>query len=187
MTVKLLAFEGSGRKDSMNRKLLSLVADEAKKAGADVTMINLYDYDLPLYNGDLEANEGLPEKVIELKKLFGDHDGYLIASPEYNGGYSPLLKNAIDWITRPAGEGIPTQPFKGKTIGLMATSPGPLSGLRGLYQLNTILFGLGGTVLGDIVAVGNYGNNFNDDGSLKEENHKKAVENLGQKIVKTLS
>ncbi len=186
MAVKILGFEGSGRQDSMNRTLLNIVAGEVDKAGADVTIINLHDYDLPIYNNDLEANNGLPSAVIELKELAGKSDGFLIATPEYNGGYSPLLKNAIDWMTRPAPEGIPRQPFAGKMAGLIATSPGPLSGLRGIYQLNTILFGIGVTVLSDIVAVGNYSAAF-DNGQLVEEKHQGMAANLGKRLVKLLS
>lgn len=184
---KILGFDGSGRKNSMNRKLLEIVARETETAGAEVTLINLHDYDLPIYNGDLEAEHSLPEKVIELKKLFGEQDGFLIASPEYNGGYSALLKNAIDWITRPAPEGVPRQPFAGSTIGLITTTPGPLSGLRGLNQLNGLFFGIGATVLSTVVAVGNYGTSFNEDGTLKEDKHIEKTRKLAQHIVKVAS
>lgn len=185
MTVKLLGFDGSGRKGSMNRKLLELVSDEAKALGAEVTLINLTDYDIPLYNGDLEAEQGLPKDIIALKKLFNEQDGFLIASPEYNGSFSPLLKNTIDWLTRPgADDSVPRQPLAGKLVGLMAAAPGQLKGLRGIYQLNTLLFGINATVLGEIVAIGHYGQNFDEQGQLKEEKDQAAVKKLANRIVK---
>lgn len=178
MTAKILTFDGSGRKGSMNHKLLLAVSQEAEKNGAVITHIHLPDFDLPMYDADLEK-DGLPEGVVKLKELFTSHHGFLIASPEYNGGYSPLLKNAIDWVSRRDK----LVEFKGKVAGLMATSPGKLGGLRGLYQLNTLLFGMGTIVLPEIVSVGDYAGAFDEEGQLTVEANQKAAAALGARIV----
>jgi NAD(P)H-dependent FMN reductase len=178
MTVKLLAFSGSSREGSMNRKLLEAVIKVVEKNGAKVTHLHLPDFNLPLYDGDVEA-KGMPEGAVKLKELFNSHDGYLIASPEYNGGYSGLLKNTIDWVSR----GGMTKEFKGKIAGLVATAPGKLGGLRGLYQLNTILFGLGVLVLPNIVSIGFYKEAFDGEGQLTQDNDRAAVNTLGERIV----
>ncbi|MBL8549446.1 MAG: NAD(P)H-dependent oxidoreductase [Hyphomonadaceae bacterium] len=138
--VRLLAFAGSTRADSYNQRLLDIAAAHARGAGAEVTAIRLKDFDLPLFDEDLEAR-GFPPKADELRSLLIAHDGFLIASPEYNGGVSGVLKNAIDWASRPrAGEALPAlAAFRGKVAGLMAATITPYGGLRGILQLRAIL------------------------------------------------
>jgi len=138
--VKLLAFAGSTREGSLNQRLLDVAADMARAEGAEVTSIRLRDFDLPLYDGDLEAN-AFPTSADELRRLFIAHDGFLIASPEYNGSVSGALKNAIDWASRPRpGETLVALPaFRGKVAGIMSASIGPFGGLRGLLALRQIL------------------------------------------------
>jgi chromate reductase len=182
MAVKILAFDGSGRKESFNRNVLEHVITQAKSHGAEVTQINVHDLDLPLYNGDLEA-EGIPEAVMKLKEVFKAHDALLIASPEYNGGYSALLKNTIDWVSRPVKGEAPLNCFTGKVAGLIATSPGKLGGLRAIYQLNTVLFGIGVLVLPNIVSVGFYKDAIDENSSLKNEPDQKAVAALAKRLV----
>lgn len=183
MNIKILAFDGSGRNGSFNHNLLEKVAAETRGHGAEVTVINLHDLDLPMYNGDLESEDGIPESVLKLKDVFKAHDALLIASPEYNGGYSPLLKNTIDWVSRPVDgvSGVATC-FAGKVAGLVAAAPGKMGGLRGLYQLNTVLFGIGVMVLPNIVSVGFYGDALDADGKLKNEADRKAVSTLGKRL-----
>src|SRR5690242_17574775 len=119
---KILAFSGSAREGSFNQQLVRIAADAARAAGAEVTELNFRDLPLPLYNQDLEAREGLPENVLKLKQLMKAHQGFLIACPEYNSSITPLLKNAIDWASRPE----PGDPplglvcFRGKVTGLLA-------------------------------------------------------------------
>ena len=138
--VKLLAFAGSTREGSLNQRLLDVAADMARAEGAEVTSIRLRDFDLPLYDGDLEAS-AFPPGADELRRLFIEHDGFLIASPEYNGSVSGALKNAIDWASRPRpGESLVALPaFRGKVAGIMSASIGPFGGLRGLLALRQIL------------------------------------------------
>jgi len=95
---KILAFAGSTRRDSWNKRLLHHAGSSAKKAGAEVTFIDVADYTLPLYDGDLEAAEGVPKNALKLKTLFKTHDALLIAAPEYNSSVTPLLKNMLDWL-----------------------------------------------------------------------------------------
>ena len=97
---KILAFAGSTRRDSLNRKLIQVATSIAAGAGAEVTLLDLNDYPLPLYNGDLEATAGLPEAALRLKEVFKAHDALMIASPEYNSSVPPLLKNTLDWVSR---------------------------------------------------------------------------------------
>lgn len=140
MTVKLLAFAGSTRTGSLNQALLDLAVKEARDRGAEVTAIRLKDFPLPLYDGDLEAGD-FPKAARDLKALFRAHHGFLIASPEYNGSVSGVLKNAIDWVSRPTdGESlVALSAFRGKVTGLMAASISPFGGLRGVTHMRQIL------------------------------------------------
>jgi len=185
--IKILVFAGATREGSFNKKLAKLAAKAAGDAGADVTLIDLKDYPMPLYDGDDESASGLPPKALEFKKLVKEADGIIIASPEYNSGYSGVLKNAIDWASRPteAGEGSAAA-FAGKYAGIMAASPGALGGLRGLYALRELLMNINVTVLPRMQAVGSAGAAFNDDGTLKDEKFAKGVAGVAQDLVKTL-
>ena len=145
---RILAFAGSARRESVNRKLIALAAGMG-----DTTLIELGDYPLPLYNGDLEQDDGLPKNALRLKELFLGHDALLLACPEYNGSITPLLKNTIDWVSRPAPDEAPLACFKGKVAALLAASPGSLGGLRGLVHVRSILGGIGVLVLPDQLAV----------------------------------
>ena len=102
MTPRILAFAGSLRRESFNKKLVPIAAKAARDAGAEVTLIDLKDFPLPLFDQDLEAGQGMPENGTKLKQLFIDHDGLLVASPEYNSSVTAVLKNVIDWVSRPA-------------------------------------------------------------------------------------
>ncbi|MEZ0260440.1 MAG: NADPH-dependent FMN reductase [Alphaproteobacteria bacterium] len=183
-TPKILAFAGSTRKDSWNKKLLKEAAEAAHGAGAEVTVIDLADYPLPLYDGNLEAAQGLPENVKKLQKLFAEHDGFLIASPDYNGSYSAVLKNTVDWLTRKDKEhDPPLEPFKGKIAVIMSASPGALGGLRGLEKLHDLLDNLQVMVLPDVVAVGGITTAFNEAGKLSNPKTAKSLETAATKLV----
>ena len=145
--IKILAFAGSTRLDSLNRRLIDVAASIARGASADVTLLDLNDYPLPLYNGDLEAKEGLPEAALRLKAVFKSHDALLIASPEYNSSVPPLLKNTLDWISREWQGESGLLPYQNKLAAIMAASPGALGGIRMLPHLRQILNTLGVMVL----------------------------------------
>ena len=121
----------------------------AREAGGEVTLIDLKDFPLPLFDQDLEAEQGMPENGTRLKKLFIDHDGLLIASPEYNSSFPAVLKNAIDWVSRPAPGEPSLVAFRGKVATLMSASPGAQGGLRGLVHVRSILGNIGVIVLPD--------------------------------------
>ncbi len=144
---KILAFSGSIRRDSWNRKLIQAAVDATRAAGGDVTLIDLADYPLPIYNGDLEDKEGLPDNALRLKALFKEHDALLISSPEYNSSIPPLLKNTIDWVTREWQGESGLVPYQNKVAAIMSASPGSLGGMRMLPHLRQILNALGVLVL----------------------------------------
>ena len=164
---KILAFAGSARRDSWNLKLVQAAANAARQAGAEVTLLDLNEYVLPLYHGDLEAKSGLPEAAQRLKRLFKSHDGLLIASPEYNSSVSPLLKNTLDWVSREWQGESGLVPYQNKVAALMAASPGALGGMRMLPHLRQILNTLGVLVLPSQLSVPKAGEAFNQDGSLQ--------------------
>jgi NAD(P)H-dependent FMN reductase len=153
MTVpKILAFAGSTRKDSFNKKLVQIAVSGARKAGAEVTYLDLRDFPMPLYDGDLETEHGLPIHAEELKNLMRSHQGLLISAPEYNSGISGVLKNTIDWMSRPLTKEVSFNCFDQKTAVLMSASVGGLGGLRGLVQVRSILENMGVLVLPQQVA-----------------------------------
>src|SRR5262249_15022647 len=153
MTPRILAFAGSTRRESFNKKLLQHAAKGAREAGAEVTLLDLKDIPLPLFDQDLEAEHGMPDNGAKLKKLFIDHDGLLIASPEYNSSVTAVLKNALDWVSRPAPGEPSLVAFRGKVAALLSASPGALGGLRGLVHVRSILGNIGVIVLPEQFAV----------------------------------
>ncbi len=185
---KILALAGSARVDSFNKKLVKIALEGAKAAGAEVTYLDFHDLPLPLYDEDLEAAQGLPENVLTLKKLMKAHQGFLIASPEYNSSITPLLKNAIDWASRPEpGESVGLACFRDKVAVLMSTSPGGMGGLRGLAHVRDILGNIGVLVLPDQKAVSNAYQAFDENGNLKDEKHRTDIYSLGSKLASILS
>lgn len=148
---------GSLRAGSINKKLEAALATRVGAAGAATAIIDLSDYDLPLFHGDLEAPRKLSTLVDRLKSL----DGIIIISPEYNGGLPPLLKNMIDWVSTAAKE-----PFTNPVYGVASCTPGPMSGIMCMRQINYILMRLGAEVLPTQVGTGNASKAFDADGHL---------------------
>ncbi|WPY00582.1 NAD(P)H-dependent FMN reductase [Candidatus Trichorickettsia mobilis] len=164
---KLLFLAGSARKDSVNKMLAHNAFEIAKAAGADVTFINLKDYPLPIYDGDLESKQGLPKKAIALKKIFADHDAIFIASPEYNSSISPLLKNTLDWVSRSNEENEPAnRVYNNKVVALGSASPGGLGGGRGLVPLQMMLSNIGVIILPKKISISKAYDKFNKEGLL---------------------
>lgn len=181
-TTRIAVFAGSSRRASFNRLLAAEVAELASDAGAEVSLIELGDYPLPIYNGDFEAEHGLPDNAAKLKTLFSEQHGFIICSPENNGSVSALLKNTIDWCSRqggPAG----SVPFAGKVAALMAASPGALGGLRGLVTLRAILQTLGVTTLAEQYALSRAHEAFDANGDLKDPASRKAVQAVVKRLV----
>src|SRR5262245_55556658 len=186
MMPRILAFAGSLRRDSFNKKLVPIAAKGAREAGAEVTLIALKDFPLPLFDQDLEAEQGMPENGKKLKQLFIDHDGLLIAAPEYNSSITAVLKNAIDWVSRPAPGEPSLVAFRGKVATLMSASPGALGGLRGLVHVRSILGNIGVIVLPDQLAVPKANEAFEADGSLKDPKQQSGIEGLGHTLASFL-
>ncbi|MCG3148569.1 MAG: NAD(P)H-dependent FMN reductase [Verrucomicrobiae bacterium] len=184
---RILAFAGSTRTDSLNKKLVRIAAGGAKAGGADVTVIDLRDYPLALYDGDNEAREGVPANAKKLKQLFLAHDGLLIASPEYNSGLTAVLKNSLDWVSRSESDDEPELAcYRDKVAVIMSASPGGLGGIRGLVQLRSILGNIRVLVLPDQIAIPAAHTAFNPDGTLKDAKRQAAVEKLGATLARTI-
>ena len=182
--LRVLAFAGSTRRASFNRALVRIAADGARAAGAAVTEIDLRDYRLPVFDQDDESARGKPAPAAALKRQFMDHDAWLVAAPEYNGSITGVLKNSIDWASRPdPGDAGPLAAFRGKLVVLMSASPGALGGLRGLVHVRAIFGNLGCVVLPDQVAVPKAREAFDADGRLVDPQQRERVEGLGRTLV----
>ena len=184
---RIIAFAGSLRRDSFNRKLVRVAASGAADAGSEIEVVDLADYPLAVFDQDLEEREGLPTHARALKDLFIAADGILISSPEYNGSISAALKNTLDWVSRPVDGEAPMAPFKGKVAGLVAASPGALGGLRGLVHLRAILGNLGMIVLPDQVAVGRAHGAFDADGGMTDAKVEARVLGVGRRLSEVAS
>lgn len=176
---RILAFSGSARDGSFNQKLVQIAALGARQATAEVTLANLANYPMPIFNQDLELAEGMPKSARAFKELLIGHDGFLIASPEYNSAFSPLLKNAIDWASRREGDEAPLLAFRNKLAVIMSASPGALGGLRGLVFLRMLLGNLGVIVLPDQQAIAQADKAFDVDGNLLDNSKQEMIVNLG--------
>ena len=166
---RILAFSGSARRESFNQRLVTVAAGIAEQAGAEVTLINLGDYPLPLMNQDLERDEGQPESAAKLKALMAAHDGFLISAPEYNSSMTPLLKNALDWASRSTADESGMVAYQDKAAVLLSASPGRLGGMRGLAHLRQVLVTLGVLVQSEQASVSGAFKAFDDDGGLVDE------------------
>jgi NAD(P)H-dependent FMN reductase len=181
--IKILAFAGSTRTDSYNKKLLKTAVFGAREAGAEVTEIDLRDYSLPLYDGDLEKKEGIPKMGKKLKELFLENHGLLLALPEYNSSMSGVFKNAIDWVSRPEKGEANLHCFIGKVAGLLSASPGSFGGMRGLVHARSMLENINVIVMPEQVCIPNATSAFDEYGNLKNEIQKKSIEKLGVNLV----
>jgi chromate reductase, NAD(P)H dehydrogenase (quinone) len=190
----ILIFAGSSRVNSFNRKLAKEAARLVREADARPTYIELSDLNIPLYNADNEAR-GTPGAVIRLKEMMHSHAGWIIASPEYNGSYTALLKNTIDWASSPAKAGAEcsedeaenwksgTKPFAGKVVGLLSASPGMMGGLRSLDHLAPLLRNLQCWLAPEQFALGKAGDAFDAQGHLKDEATTKKVKAVVDQVI----
>lgn len=183
---KILAFAGSTKETSLNKKLVQIAASGAKAAGAEVTYIDLKNLPMPLFDEDLEAQQGIPATVREFKDLMLAHQGLLIACPEYNSSITPLLKNVIDWASRPEPNLPGLACFNNKVAALMSASPGGFGGMRGLVHVRAILESIGVLVIPEQRSISQALEAFNEDGRLKDPKQQQDVENLGAKVANLL-
>jgi NAD(P)H-dependent FMN reductase len=186
-TPTILAFAGSLRTGSFNKKLVKIAAEGARAAGASVTYADLRDFPMPVYDADDEQAEGLPESAVKFKQLMLAHDGFLISSPEYNSSIPGGLKNVFDWASRAA----PGEPelacFVGKVAVLMSASPGRFGGMRALVHVRAMLGNIHTLVLPDTMSIPLAHQAFRDDGRLTEPRQQAAIERLGAVLASTLA
>jgi len=184
MSTKILVFAGSLRQDSHSKKLARAAAHMATAAGAAATFIDLRDYPMAIYDGDVEASDGPPDNAFRLQELIAAQDGLIIVSPEYNHSMPALLKNTLDWVSRtPRVRG--ANPFKGKVAALMSTSPGGLGGIQGLDHLRRVVEVVGALVLPSAVALPHADQAFAADGSIKDARMTGRVSDLVSELVAT--
>ena len=186
MKPKILAFAGSTRTESFNKRLVKIAAAGAMEGGADVTVIDLRDYAMPLYDGDLEQQQGIPSNARKLKDLMLSHQGFLISAPEYNSSISGVLKNTIDWTSRQSDGEAPLACYKNKVVGIMSASPGGLGGLRGLVHVRAILENIGALVIPDQIAISKAHEAFAIEGNLKDKKQEDRVKKIGSSVAKLL-
>ena len=166
---KILVFAGSTRTGALSGKLAALAAKELALADADVTRISLADYPMPIYNGDLEKEAGIPENAVKLARLIAAQQGVFIATPEYNNSLPPLLKNTIDWVSRNKSgpDGIP---FRNKVYGIGSTSDGLIGGARALIDLRrVVLTAVGAILIPEKIEISRAQDAFDESGALIAE------------------
>ena len=183
---RILAFAGSTRSESFNKKLIRIAADGARAAGAEVTLLDLRDFSMPLFDQDAEASGGMPDAARRFKEQMLAHQGLLISSPEYNSSISGVLKNAMDWASRAAPGEAPLAAYSGKAAGLLSASPGGLGGLRGLVHLRAILGNINVLVIPEQFSLVKAHEAFTPEGALKDGKAKSAAENIGAKLAALL-
>jgi NAD(P)H-dependent FMN reductase len=180
--IRVLGFAGSTRAGSLNKRLVQVALAGAAEAGAETRFLDLADFRMPVYDGDEEARHGLPEAAVQLKQELLTHDALLIASPEYNGSLTAVLKNTLDWISRPRQGEATLAAFDGKVAGLLSASPGSLGGLRGLAHLRQILSGIRVLVIPEQLAVARAGDAFDAEGRLTDSDQDASARRIGRRV-----
>ena len=183
---RILCFAGSTRTESVNKKLIRLAAANAEQAGAQVTVVDLRAFPMPLFDEDLESESGMPEHATQLKQLFLKHNGLMIASPEYNSSLSAVLKNALDWVSRRQGDEPPKAAFLGKVASIMSATPSGLGGIRGLVHLRSILQNVGMHVMPDQMMLSAAHQAFDEDGGFIDPGKQKTLTTLMHDFVQTV-
>jgi len=185
--LKVLAFAGSLREQSYSRRVLQTAIKGAEKAGAEVTLVDLRDYPMPIYNPDDHERNGFDENALRFQGLLAQHDGLLIASPEYNGSFPAALKNAIDWSSRQSDRYNRSDVFPGKFAAIMTAGPGSFGGIRTLAHLRGVLTSLGVNVLPSEIAVAFAGEKFaGESEEMTDAKMKESLEKLGESLVEML-
>ena len=185
MSIRLLGIAGSTRRESLHKRLLHVALRAAESEDVRIEHLDLRELDIPLYDSDLEGEEGMPEGVSRLREALKSSDGVVIASPEYNGSLTAVLKNAIDWTSRPDPR-FPDDPalvaWRGKVAGILSASPGGLGGIRGLVHLRAILSHIGMVVVPQQAAIPSGHKSFHENGSILDPNQHAQVESVGRAV-----
>jgi NAD(P)H-dependent FMN reductase len=178
--LRILAFSGSARRESLNRRFLAVAARAVTEAGASVTLLDPAEIALPLYEGDLEDREGLPANAAKLIALITAHAALLIASPEYNSMITPLLKNTLDWCSR-----ADDNPFEGKVAAVISASPGQYGGVRSLQLAQQLLLKLGCHVVPGQCVLPHANKAFDGEGRLVDARARESVQEMAANLLKT--
>lgn len=179
--MKVFAFAASLRKDSLNKKLIRLASDFARKQGIEMDLAQFNEFEIPLYNGDVQTTSGIPPGVEALKERIKGADGLMISSPEYNFSMPGTIKNAIDWLSR-----IKPVPLENKWALLMSASPSMVGGNRGLWSLRVPLEVLGVFVYPEMFSLAKAHETFDENGSLKDLKSLERLEKVIRSFLKTL-
>jgi chromate reductase len=184
MTPRILVFAGSVRTGAFSGRTADIAQKELAMAGAEVTRISLADFPLPIMDEDLEHEKGVPANAGKLARMLAEHDAGLICTPEYNGGMPPLLKNAIDWMTRVKTDaGRPMNVFTGKVMAICSSSNGHFAGIRSAGHLRQVLAHIQAEVIAPQVSVPNGADAFAEDGNFRDERLSKGMKRLAGVLV----
>lgn len=185
---RIVVMAGSRRREALSRRVAAACVRALEAAGAEVERVELDDYPAPLYDGDLEADSGLPEAIVRLQRVLHASDGVLVVNPEYNGSLTPLLKNTLDWCSRPN----PADPersggkvYAGRAAAAVGSSPGALGGMRVLFHVRAVLGYLGMQVIPQQLAVGKAGEAVGDDDRLRDAAQQEMLDKLAAALVDT--
>ena len=183
---RILVFPGSNRTGSWNATLAARLLKSLEALECEPSLISLRDYPMPIFDADLEDRAGPPENALKLARMFHEHDGVIVASPEYNCSVTPLVKNTVDWISRVTADARGRlTPYKKKVFGLSSASPGKFGGIRGLFHLRATLGNCGAFVIPEQCAITLAEKAFGDDGELKDEANRRQLENFCRAMVET--
>lgn len=180
---RVLVMAGSLRRDSLNHRLATVVAQALSRRQASVRLLRMSEFPMPVYDGDLEDRDGLPSGAIALRQAMQAHDAFVFCCPEYNASIPGAFKNALDWVSRPHAEESGLLPFKQKTVALMSASPGALGGLRSLSHVRAILSHVGCLVLPDQFGLPKADQAFDSDGGLLSERHQQRVDAITGRLL----
>jgi NAD(P)H-dependent FMN reductase len=184
MTARILVFAGSIRTGAFSIRTADAATKELALQGCEVTRISLADYPLPIMDEDLEKEHGVPENALKLARQIAAHDGFLIASPEYNSSIPPLLKNTIDWVSRVRKDNDrPFKPYSGKVAALCSSSDGNFAGIRGLYHLRSVLMNCQVEVITPQCSVARASDAFDENGDFREERLRHGMENVVRTLI----
>lgn len=180
---KIIAISGSLRAESLNSQVLNVAVRALEAAGAEVETVDLKALALPIYDGDSENKDGVPASAQNLKEKMAASDGVIIASPEHNSTYPAVLKNVIDWVSRPAKGEPMLMAFANTPVALLSASPGGLGGLRGLTNLRILLGAIRMIVIPEQYAASVNADSFDEAGNLNDPKQQQAVENVAKSLL----
>ena len=179
----ILVFSGSTRQGSFTRQLAHVAANRIDICGGKASFIDMADYEAPLYHQDTETDDGFPDTVINFRALLRNHDGMMIATPEYNGFVPPLLVNMFSWASRPYQDESANALFHGMPVGLMAASPSGLGGVRVIPRLRDYMAELGTVAVPGFVTLPHAANAFDETGILQNDATLERLDALARRLI----